>query len=150
MKTSIETFVEAFDEFWLSENQLYDWWAKSNGISVYSLNTLYGLWLNPEGCTQTMLCEYYQMPKQTVHSILKQWKRDGLVEFLPVKNDRRSKLVRFTQSGWAYASQIVPRIRACERRAISRLTSTQRETFSTVSKLLMAYLKEAFEEELHA
>ena len=39
------------------------------------------------------------IPKQTINMILKEFERKGLVELLPMQEDKRNKLIRLTPAG---------------------------------------------------
>ncbi len=54
------------------------------------------------------------IPKQTINMILKEFERKGLVELLPMQEDKRNKLIQFTPAGDEYADGIISKLRKAE------------------------------------
>ncbi|MBO5073654.1 MAG: MarR family transcriptional regulator [Eubacterium sp.] len=50
-------------------------------------------------CTQRKISQRWMIPKQTINMILKEFERKGLVELLPMQEDKRNKLIRLTPAG---------------------------------------------------
>ena len=58
--------------------------------------------------TELMICDRWLFSKQTVNTILKDFKRRALIEFSHLKSDRRNKLIHLTPEGEALAAAIIP------------------------------------------
>lgn len=66
------------------------------------------LWFAPCGCTQKEICGKMSANKQTVNAIVTRFDRQGFISYTEVKEDRRNKKIILTESGKAYAKNIIP------------------------------------------
>lgn len=117
MLSNIVSFLEQINRYysvWQEFNYVYDDWAKAHGVSVNSLLVLSAVHEGMEACTQKKISQRWRIPKQTVNSVLKDFERKGLVELLPMKEDERNKLIRFTAKGKKYADAIISKLRKVE------------------------------------
>ncbi len=105
-------------------NSVYEEYARSKGLSYTSLYVLHMIVLK-EKCTQKYLAEQMYLPKQTIHSIVSVFVRQGLVKFVEIEEDRRQKGLCLTQKGRAFSAQILPPIEAAERHGLEALTSKE-------------------------
>ncbi len=110
-------FMEQLNRYysvWQEYNYVYEEWAKAYGMSVNSLLVLSAIHEGGNECTQRKISQRWMIPKQTVNMILKEFERKGLVELLPMKEDKRNKLIKFTQAGNEYAGTIISKLRKAE------------------------------------
>ncbi len=82
--------------------------AKQNGLSTNELFVLDILWFAKNGITQKEICERMSANKQTIASIVNKFNNKGYVEFIEVKEDRRNKPIKLTESGLKYVKQVIP------------------------------------------
>lgn len=100
MKSRVQ--VEELNIIICKLTELYGMWAKKNGMSYNSMMTLYAL--NQLGeCSQKEICEGWLIPKQTVNTILKDFIEKGYVTLKINENDKRGKIISFTDKGRDYA-----------------------------------------------
>lgn len=99
---------------WQEYNYVYEEWAKSHGMSVNSLLVLSAIHEGGNDCTQRKISQRWMIPKQTINMILKEFERKGLVELLPMQEDKRNKLIQFTSAGDEYADGIISKLRKAE------------------------------------
>lgn len=99
---------------WQEYNYVYEEWAKSHGMSVNSLLVLSAIHEGGNDCTQRKISQRWMIPKQTINMILKEFERKGLVELLPMQEDKRNKLIQFTPAGDEYADGIISKLRKAE------------------------------------
>ncbi len=99
---------------WQEYNYVYEEWAKSHGMSVNSLLVLSAIHQGGNDCTQRKISQRWMIPKQTINMILKEFERKGLVELLPMQEDKRNKLIQFTPAGDEYADGIISKLRKAE------------------------------------
>lgn len=95
--------------------------AKQNGLSTNELFVLDILWFAENGITQKEICERLSANKQTIASIINKFYDKGYVEYFEVKEDRRNKLIKFTENGLKYAKQIIPPAAGAENLAMANL-----------------------------
>ncbi|MDR1248049.1 MAG: MarR family transcriptional regulator [Treponema sp.] len=119
--------VHAYAVLWKKITAIYDAYAKAHGLSYAALHILYVLHNNPEGCTQKSICQRVFMPKQTVNSVIKELEAKGSIVCAVMEGDRRNKIVRLTDGGIKYASEIIMPIYEHEFHAMEQLAPEQRE-----------------------
>lgn len=110
-------FMEQLNRYysvWQEYNYVYEEWAKSHGMSVNSLLVLSAIHEGGNDCTQRKISQRWMIPKQTINMILKEFERKGLVELLPMQEDKRNKLIQFTPAGDEYADGIISKLRKAE------------------------------------
>lgn len=110
-------FMEQLNRYysvWQEYNYVYEEWAKAHGMSVNSLLVLSAIHEGGNDCTQRKISQRWMIPKQTINMILKEFERKGLVELLPMQEDKRNKLIRLTPAGDEYADDIISRLRKAE------------------------------------
>lgn len=110
-------FMEQLNRYysvWQEYNYVYEEWSKSHGMSVNSLLVLSAIHEGGNDCTQKKISQRWMIPKQTINMILKEFERKGLVELLPMQEDKRNKLIQFTSAGNEYADGIISRLRKAE------------------------------------
>ena len=110
-------FLEQVNQYytvWQEYNSVYEEWAKAHGLSVNSLLVLSALHDGMEECTQKKISQKWRIPKQTINVVLKDMERRELVQMFPMQEDRRNKLIRFTESGKEYADTIISKLRKVE------------------------------------
>ena len=110
-------FMEQLNRYysvWQEYNYVYEEWAKSHGMSVNSLLELSAIHEGGNDCTQRKISQRWMIPKQTINMILKEFERKGLVELLPMQEDKRNKLIQFTPAGDEYADGIISKLRKAE------------------------------------
>ncbi|MCI8284669.1 MAG: MarR family transcriptional regulator [Firmicutes bacterium] len=106
--------LNRFYDVWHECDYAYEVWAKEHGISVNALFVLSAIYECAEDCTQKNISQRWLIPKQTVNMILKDFITKGLVELVPMHEDKRNKLIRFTESGKEYADGILSELRETE------------------------------------
>ncbi len=121
MDGQINELVNAYCRLRDRQRAVYDRCAKAHNLTVNELFVLDILWFSPEGCTQTDICERLSVNKQTIAAITGRFLKKGYIFFEEVADDRRNKLVRFTQKGREYAEAIIPPAAEAENIAMAQL-----------------------------
>ena len=106
-------------------NALYSEWAKQHGITYNMLMILCTVY-EKGVCTQKQIAEEWLIPKQTVHTIVKELERRGYVRFRPGR-DQKEKKISFTESGQAYAEEILEKMFQMEDRVMERMGPEMRQ-----------------------
>ncbi len=111
---SSTVFMEQLNNYyavWQEYNNVYEKWAKAHDLSVNSLLVLSAVHEGQEDCTQKKISQRWRIPKQTIHGILKDFERKGLVVLSSMEEDKRNKQIRFTPAGKEYADTIISKLR---------------------------------------
>lgn len=124
--------------------QLYSEWARRKGISYYALLVLYALQAhNP--CTQKEISEKWLLPKQTVHTVIRDMQKKEYVTLEQGRN-QKEKLVTLTEEGTAYVQDMLSDLSIVENAASQMLSLADGEIIANGMKTFA----EAFERELNA
>lgn len=137
---------ELLDQYyvvWQEYNAVYEEWAKRQGLSVNGLLVLCAMEDGGEDCTQKKISQRWRIPKQTVNMVLKEFERKGLVQFFPMREDRRNKAIRFTEAGRDYAEGILSRLRKAELFAIGEMGVEKMEQLNESMALFARLFREA-------
>lgn len=133
---------------------LFENYARQNGLTSKSLFVLMWIYYNPEGLTQETIAKRTYSTKQVVRAIIKNLLEEGYVRLEPSIEDRRKKLVHFTDSGLAYARPILDPLESYEFQAMAMLTEEQQcqliELTQLFSQNLKTLLDESSKEKYHA
>ncbi len=99
---------------------LYRLWAKKHQLNFNALVILYTL-DEHNICTQKQICDWWALPKQTVHGILLNFVKKGYITISENKENKRERLIMFTENGKIYASSILDKLHKMEERAMINL-----------------------------
>lgn len=122
---------------------LYRIWAKKHGLNYNALTILYTLY-DYKGCTQKQICEWWALPKQTVHGILMDYEKKGIITITTCVENKRERIVNFTEEGLKYAASILEQLHEIEEKAMEKLSDEQRIQLLDCN----AKYYEAFKEEI--
>lgn len=137
---SIKAITSAVDR----TDYLYEKWAKKQGVNNYVSRIMYMLYLSGVNRQKEMV-ENYNMPKQTVNTVITELQKKGYIILIPDENDKRSKIIKLTQEGINYANKIVTPLLDCEIRVLKKM-GTQRvemliDTMNQYADLLETEMK---------
>lgn len=133
-----------FDNIFLKMDRDYERYAKSFGMTYSSLAMFQHIW-EYQPCTQKQLCEITMLPKQTVHSIVMSFVKQGYIEVLESPEDRRQKTLSLSVEGINFANKVLPKIKNAEDRSIEQFSAEEKETFF----MLLEKFSSTFSEELN-
>lgn len=122
----------------------YGIWAKEHGLSYNALLVLYTM-EEVTKCTQKQICESWLIPKQTVNSILLEFKEQGYVEFEIDSNNKREKIVRFTNLGQQYAKSILTKLHSIEEEVMLKMGAEMCEQFVEANNVYYDLFKKEIE-----
>lgn len=123
MKVSkeINALVNAYCRLRDRQHAVYSSCAKRHDLTANELFVLDILWFAPEGCTQTEICERLSSNKQTIAAIITRFRKKGYLTLEEADEERRSKRIRLTDSGKAYAGAVIPPSAEAENLAMAEL-----------------------------
>ena len=102
-------------EAWGRTNALYTAWCAAHGQNQYRLFVLYTIDAH-EPVTQKEIAERTGLSKQTVSTVMRALKEEGLVSLAAGETDRREKNVCLTPEGKSCAEQSLAPLHALEQR----------------------------------
>lgn len=140
--------IQRYYDFWFGLNDLSNQLAKSKGITVNTWCVLYLIDQHPKTCTMKMICEKTLLPKQTVHSALTVLAKKGYITRRPQPDDKRNKLICFTEEGQKYADDILSVFYLPESAALASIGEETKNSFLESSNLFYQTLKAEFQKEM--
>jgi DNA-binding MarR family transcriptional regulator len=144
-KNEIIEQISIYYKSWFKINNIYHAWSRKHGIQDTVLFVLYVINETPPYCTQNEICDKLILPKQTVSLILSDLEKKEYILRKLNPQDRRNKIVMFTEQGSKYAKDILEELKEVEVEAFSSISQDQRramiENFSLLSDLLSKSLK---------
>lgn len=124
----------------------YELYARKHSLTAKELFVLDIIWFAPDGCLQSDICERLSATKQTVSAIIKKFLKLGYLSLTEAENDRRNKIVRFTETGIKYAEQIIPPAAKAEIDAMCELSETDIAELVRITTLFSKQMKCKFDE----
>lgn len=138
--------VLRYDELWCEIIAQYGEWAKQQGISYHELVTAYSIWLSP--CTQRDIVIRWAIPKQTVHSILREFQKHDYIFLERSEADKRNKHIFFNAKGKEKFGPVMNRLIDLELRVWKRLKKEEAQALlSFTEKYSTCFREEARKEE---
>jgi len=123
---------------------LYAVWAKRYDLNYNELMVLYTL-DDYKTCTQKQICDFWAIPKQTVHGILTVFEKNGYISSEINAGNKRERLISFTEKGLAFAQTILQPLYAIEEAAMQKMGSKQRERYVACNEEYLRLMKEEIE-----
>lgn len=123
---------------------LYRIWAKKHQLNYNALVILYTL-NDYKKCTQKQICEWWALPKQTVHGILLDFEKKGYITITASTKNKRERLIAFTENGEIFASSILNRLYQMEENAMHKLGEEKRKQLIESNTKYYELLKEEVE-----
>ncbi|MCB6202667.1 MarR family winged helix-turn-helix transcriptional regulator [Extibacter muris] len=123
---------------------LYRIWAKKHQLNYNALVILYTL-NDYKECTQKQICDWWALPKQTVHGILLDFEKKGYITITANEENKRERIIAFTESGEMFASSILDRLHQMEENAMNKLGEEKRKQLIESNTKYYELLKEEVE-----
>lgn len=124
----------------------YELHARKHNLTSKELFVLDIIWFAEDGCLQSEICERLSATKQTVSAIIKKFWKLGYISLTEAENDRRNKIVRFTDAGRKYAKNIIPPAASAEIDAMAELDEKDIVEMVRITTLFSNCMKKKFEE----
>ncbi len=125
-------------------SRLYD---KLNSILGGDSNfnqVLYALFME-EGLTQKQISTDQGLPPQTVNNIVLSMQKKGQIQFIENPNDKRSKIIKFTEKGLEIAKKQIGPIVEIEKKSIIRMGLENYQKMIELEELYYSSLKAEIE-----
>lgn len=114
---------------WYRLEQIYGQRSKELGKSSSTISVILNISYQPSGCTQRELMQKTLLPKQTINSIVKNLRKDGLVELQIIPTDRRVKNIFLTRQGKKFVKQYLEPTSHAEAESLDSLSPAEQEQF---------------------
>ena len=129
-------------EAWGQAGALYAEWAARRNVNSYRLFVLYAI-DGHDGITQKQIADVAGLSKQTVNTVVRALKAEGMLVLSAGNADRREKTVRLTEAGQMYAAELLAPLYALEGRVVSRIGEERvREMMNTIELFTTVFEKE--------
>ncbi len=127
MKKSVKEQIEILNSAMSRVMNVYENLAKKYGLNYNSLMVLYTMY-ELDICTQKAISQRWLIPKQTVHSILKEFEKKGYIYLEPYESDKREKVINLTPEGRIFADSILEKVNYIEEKTMYNIgEKTRRE-----------------------
>lgn len=117
MDNYMEETIQDSYKFWFSMNYIYSKWAKLYGFSSNELIVIFIINEAQGNCTQKMICEKMDLPKQTVNAVLNSLEKRNLIKRISNVKDKRSKWITFTEEKTSYINKLLKELNDFEKNA---------------------------------
>lgn len=125
---------------------LYAIWAKKFDLNYNELAVLYTL-DDYKTCTQKQICDWWAIPKQTVHGILTSFEKNGYITSKTNSENKRERLISFTEKGTELAKTVLLPLYSIEEKVMQKMGVKQRAQFIACNvayhNLMMAEINNA-------
>ncbi len=112
----------------------YDEFAKQSNVSSALLWVLYALNDgNPH--TQIEISNDWELPKTTVNTVIKEMQKDGYALLVPIKGKRREMSIVLTESGKAFADNVLSDLYKKEAEVFKSISTDEQEIVKVLEKL---------------
>lgn len=123
----------------------YELHARKHNLTAKELFVLDIIWFAENGCLQSEICERLSATKQTVSAIIKKFWKLGYISLTEAENDRRNKIIRFTDAGREYAKNIISPAASAEMDAMAELAGEDIIELIRITTIFSNYMKKHFE-----
>lgn len=115
-------------------DSFYDEFAKQSNVSSSLLWVLYAL-NDGNSHTQIEISNDWELPKTTVNTVIKDIQKQGYVELVPIKGKRREMSIVLTESGKAFADNVLSDLYRKEEEVFKLLSLKEQEIVMVLEKL---------------
>ena len=128
------TFFYDFGRALYHVDSFYDEFAKKSNVSSALLWVLYAL-NDGKPHTQIEISNDWKLPKTTVNTVIKDIQKDGYALLVPIKGKRREMSIVLTESGKAFADNVLSDLYKKEAEVFRSFSSEEQEIVKVLEKL---------------
>lgn len=122
----MEKYHEEVWQIHLNISDFFSEYATSVGLTFAAFKVL-GIIYKKKNCTQKEIIQLTYLPKQTVNVIINNFNKQGIIyKAVEPKNDKRNKVISFTENGQKYAEEIIGKIKKATYRALENIGEEKR------------------------
>ena len=145
-REEVRAYVNQYCQLRDIQYAAYELHARKHNLTSKELFVLDIVWFSEDGCLQSEICERLPATKQTVSAIIKKFWKPGYLSLTEAENDRRNKIVRFTDTGREYAKNIIPPAANAEIAAMAELEDKEIIEMIRITAMFSNYMKKKFSE----
>lgn len=142
----VRTYVNQYCKLRDVQFAAYELYARKHNLTAKELFVLDLIWFAEDGCLQSEICERLSATKQTISAIIKKFWKLGYLSLTEAENDRRNKIVRFTDAGKEYAGEIIPPAASAENDAMAELEEKDIIEMVRITTIFSNCMKKKFDE----
>lgn len=122
----MEEYHEKIWQVHLSISDFFSEYAASVGLTFSAFKVL-GILYKKKSCTQKDIMQLTYLPKQTVNAIINNFNKQGIIEEpVEAQNDKRNKVITFSEKGKIYADEIMHKIKKATYKALDNMGDINR------------------------
>ncbi len=144
---SSDDYAAMLDQCDMEIDDIYHDYAQKNNLSDAALWLLYAIYTAKEEITQADICNGWFFSRQTINTALKGLEKQGILEFVLIPENRKSKKIAFTQSGKALAEQIIVPLQRAENRVLDAFDDEEKRLFVELSQKRCVLFRELLQAE---
>lgn len=141
MKEMCSPINAEFNRIIKETDSIYSKYAALHHISTTTMCVLYSISTAETPCTQTGLCEDWDIPRQTINSCLKVLQKEGIVQMMLGEGNRKNKYIQLTALGEKSANQVIAPLVHAENAALQALDPEELRLFMDISRKHNALLQ---------
>ncbi len=145
-REEVRAYVNQYCKLRDAQFAAYELHARKHNLTAKELFVLDLIWFAEDGCLQSEICERLSATKQTISAIIKKFWKLGYLSLTEAENDRRNKIVRFTDTGREYTKNIIPSAASAEIDAMAELEDKDIVELVRITALFSDFMKKKFEE----
>ena len=143
-REEVRAYVNQYCQLRDIQYAAYELHARKHNLTSKELFVLDIVWFSEDGCLQSEICERLTATKQTVSAIIKKFWKLGYLSLTEAENDRRNKIVRFTDTVREYAKNIIPPAANAEIAAMAELEDKDIIEMIRITAMFSNYMKKKF------
>lgn len=145
-REQVRTYVNQYCKLRDVQFAAYELHARKHSLTAKELFVLDLIWFAEDGCLQSEICERLSATKQTISAIIKKFWKLGYLSLTEAENDRRNKIVRFTDMDREYTKKIIPPAASAGIDAMAELEDKDIAELVRITTLFSDSMKKKFEE----
>ena len=143
----IEEQIKLYTVLWRETMLIYENWAQRHGFSYCELLVILSLSEAERPCIQKEICRQWQIPKQTVNTILKSFEMNKWITMESLKEDRRNREIKLTEMGEDCIKTVTDKLQKCEKAVWKKMGSIQTQALLKSTKMYNEILRQEVADE---
>ena len=141
MNDQLRQQLQELNRLYKESDHIYSRLASKLGMTDTAFWVLYAIMHSDGPVTQNDLCSDFFFPVQTIHSAIGNLRKDGLLELQAIPGTKNRKAILLTEKGKAFAADAIGKADEVEKRALLCFDEAERETYLSLFRRHIEYLK---------
>lgn len=133
--------LQMLNRLYKESDRVYNDLASKLGMTTTAFWVFYAILHSEKPLTQNDLCSEFFFPAQTINSTVGKLLKEGLIELEVIPGTRNKKKIILTDKGRNLADETIGKTDEIEENAFLRFTNEERETYISLFKRHIEYLK---------